>query len=338
MRIAIVGAGFVGQATGRGLSKHQNDIVFIDVDKQKIEDLRSDNFEAYTPDKYSKITTDITMFCVPTPPSEESKPDLSYLETAVSDFALRLRSHKKYHLVVIRSTVLPGTARNFVLPIIEKVSRKKAGRHFGLVFQPEYLREANANEDFERPWLILYGALDNKSAGFMKGLYKPLDAPVEQAESLESAEIQKYVHNIYNAVKVAFFNEMRIAIRDQGLDAERIFLDTAQSSEGMWNPIYGTRDYGPFDGSCLPKDTLAFLHWAEANGYDFSILRTVFDQNLKHQKLLGQNKKVRTNHLTKIKVNLSGTGRSRHAYGGSSTGLTSWNPPLADSSTGAKAE
>lgn len=216
-------------------------------------------------------------------------------------FGLRLANHNKYHVVVIRSTVPPGTTRGFVLPLIENVSGKKVGKDFGLVMQPEYLREATASEDFERPWFIFIGAYDKRSGDVVEKLYRPFDAPIERC-SIEEAEMQKYVHNVYNAVKIAFFNEMRIAIKNKGWDAEKIFLATAQSCEGIWNPIYGLRDYGPFDGSCLPKDTWALLEWGARNKLNLGILRAVIEENIKHEKLLGRNRTVREHHLSKIKV------------------------------------
>jgi len=300
MKIAVVGAGFVGEASGRGLSKHKNKVVFIDVDEAKVKAHKKSGFSAFTPDQYTKIDTDITMFCVPTP-TNGGGIKLDYLKHAVTDFAKRLAKHDGYHVAVVRSTVPPGTTRDLVLPLIEKYSKKKAGKDFGLVMQPEYLREATANQDFERPWFILIGELDKKSGAVLEKLYKPFDAPIEHC-SLEEAEIQKYIHNVYNAVKIAFFNEMRLAIKKKGWDQDKIFLATAESSEGIWNPIYGLRDHGPFDGSCLPKDTVALLEWGTKNGLDFGILKSVIKQNFYHEKVMGQNKKVRVNYLSKLGV------------------------------------
>lgn len=300
MKIAVVGGGFVGKATGSGLAKHGNEVTFIDVSDEKVKALREERFEAYTPEEYKQITTDITMFCVPTP-TKAGNIQLDYLKAAVTDFAERLKKHKKYHVAVIRSTVPPYTTRNFVLKTIEKVSGKKAGKDFGLCMQPEYLREKTANEDFARPWFILIGEYDENSGKTLEKLYKPFDAPIQRLK-LEEAEFQKYVHNVYNAVKIAFFNELRIAANKEGWDTEAIFRTTAESCEGIWNPLYGLRDYGPFDGSCLPKDTRALLEWADNRKHDFNILKTVIKENLRHEEVLGKNKKVRVNYLDNITV------------------------------------
>jgi len=298
VKVAVIGAGFVGEATGRGIAKHKNKVTFVDIDAKKVMLLRAEGFNAFMAHEYTEINTDVTMFCVPTP-TVARHVQLSIIRDAVAEFAKRLKKHDKYHVVVIRSTVPPHTTRDKILPLIESVSGKKVGKDFGLVMQPEYLREASASSDFERPWFILIGQYDKRSGDQIEKLYKPFNAPIERC-TLEEAEIQKYVHNVYNAVKIAFFNEMRIAIKQKGWDSEKIFHATAESSEGLWNPIYGLRDYGPFDGSCLPKDSRALLEWGEENGFNFAILRNVIKENTKHQRIIGQNKKVTINHINKV--------------------------------------
>lgn len=300
MKVTVIGSGFVGQATGLGLKKHGNEVVFLDVDTQKVEKLKGDGYEAYVPEDYQTLTTDISMFCVPTP-TKGGSIQLEYLKTAVEQFARRLKNSKAYHVVAVRSTVPPKTTRELVLPIIEKISGKKAGKDFGLCMQPEYLREATANEDFERPWFTLIGQFDERSGDVLDKLYRPFDAPIERC-SLEEAEFQKYVHNLFNAVKIAFFNEMRIIASSEQWSADMVFRATAESCEGLWNPLYGLRNFGPFDGACLPKDTRALLEWGEKHNYDLGILRAVIVENLRHEKLLGKNEKVRINYLSNIHV------------------------------------
>jgi UDPglucose 6-dehydrogenase len=300
MKIAVVGSGFVGQATGRGFAKHNHDVTFIDVDANRVEELRREGFDAHIADEYKEITTEVTMFCVPTP-TKGGKIQLNYLRAAIKSLAERLRDHHDYHVVVIRSTVPPKTTRELVLPFIEKISGKKAGKDFGLCMQPEYLREVTANEDFARPWFILIGQLDERSGDVLDKLYRNFDAPIERC-SLEEAEFQKYVHNVYNAVKIAFFNEMRLIAQSEDWDADAVFRATAESCEGIWNPMYGLRDFGPFDGSCLPKDTRALLQWGDDNGFDLGILRAIITENLKHEKHFGKNKTVRVNYLENISV------------------------------------
>lgn len=300
MKIAVVGSGFVGQATGRGLKQHGNKVTFVDVDESKVAQLRADGFDAHLADNYDQITTDVTMFCVPTP-TKGGSIQLDHLKAAVQSFAQRLTSHDKYHVAVIRSTVPPGATRTIVLPLIEQISGKQAGRDFGLVMQPEYLREVTANEDFARPWFVLIGEHDARAGAVIEKIYRSFDAPIQHC-SLDEAEFQKYVHNVYNAVKIAFFNEMRVVANQEGWDANKIFRATAESCEGVWNPMYGLRDFGPFDGSCLPKDTRALLEWGDNHGYSLEVLRSVVKENKKHELLLGKNNTVRVNYLADISV------------------------------------
>lgn len=300
MSIAVVGGGFVGKATGNGFKKHGHQVTFIDVNEQTVKKLQKEGFDAHLADDYKKITTDVTMFCVPTP-TKGGSIQLDHLKAAVEVFAERLKNHDKYHVAVVRSTVPPYTTRKTVLPLIEKISGKKAGKDFGLVMQPEYLREKTANEDFERPWFVLVGQYDEKSGDVLEKMYRSFDAPIERC-SLEEAEFQKYIHNVYNAVKIAFFNEMRLIAKNEDWNADKLFRATAESCEGIWNPLYGLRDFGPFDGSCLPKDTRALLQWGDSNGYKLGILRSVIQENFNHEKAMGKNKTVRVNYLENISV------------------------------------
>jgi UDPglucose 6-dehydrogenase len=300
MKIAVVGSGFVGRATGEGLRKHGHEVTFLEVDERKIQAAKKAGFDAFTPEEYPTITTDMTMFCVPTP-TKGSNIQLTYLRRAAMDFAERLKTHNKYHVVVVRSTVPPKTTRESVGRLIEEVSGKKIGDDFGLCMQPEYLREVTANEDYERPWFVLIGEYDTRSGNILEKVYKSFDAPIQRC-TLEEAEFQKYVHNVFNAAKIAFFNEMRIAARREGWDADKVFQATAESCEGIWNPMYGLRDYGPYDGSCLPKDTCALLEWGTKNGYKFGILKAIIEENFKHERLLGKNERVRVNYLADVAV------------------------------------
>jgi len=297
MKINIVGSGFVGAATGKGMVNHGHRVTFLDVDHNIVAMLDGEGYDARLAGDYHALTGEVTMFCVPTPPVN-GEIRLDALRAAVESFAELLHSHDDYHVVVVRSTVPPKTTRQIVLPLIEKVSGKTVGIDFGLVMQPEYLREATAEQDFARPWLITIGEFDKKSGDVVSKAYRGFDAPIIRT-SLEEAEFQKYVHNVYNAVKIAFFNEMRIVAQGEGWDATTIFQATAQSSEGMWNPIYGIRDHGPFDGSCLPKDSAALVEWGDRNGYSLEIVRTVIAENLMHERLLGRNSVVR-NHMLEV--------------------------------------
>lgn len=277
MKLHVIGAGFVGQATGKGFLGHGYEVTFIDIDATKVANLRAQGLNAMTPNDVQE-TAQISLLTVNTP-THEGKINLRYIQGAAQDLGRRLAKTKDYHVVVIRSTVIPGTTDDLI-SIIEQHSGKAAGKDFGVCMNPEFLREKNAVADFAHPWLIVIGEQDQRSGDALAKLYQDFDCPIHRVSILE-AEMQKYVHNLFNAVKISFFNEIRELTRAAGIDAEKIFPLVAKSAEGMWSPEYGTRDFGPFDGSCLPKDTQAFLAWAQSHGWNTPLLAAAIAFNKK---------------------------------------------------------
>ncbi len=278
--ICIIGPGIVGQATGKVFAARGYDVAFLGGNIEKIENLRADGYTAYERDDLMSggYNFDISILCVPTP-TKNGEIELSAMEAASIDLGKRIAKTKKYHLAVVKSTVVPGTTENLVIKTVEKYSGKKVGRDFGACMNPEYLREKTAYDDTFSPWIILIGEYDKKSGDLLSSVYEgKFNCPIYRCE-LREAEMQKYVHNLFNAAKITFYNEMRKIAGHVDVDADKIFKYTAISCEGMWNPKYGIANLGPFDGSCLPKDTEAFLEWAQAEELDVSFLRTVIDVN-----------------------------------------------------------
>jgi len=278
--VCIVGPGVVGQATGKVLVEKGLRVGFLGVRKEQIEDLRKQGYNAFTKeDIYNgSYDYDITMFTVPTP-TARGVIDLSILRQTSIDLGKRLKFIKKYHLVVVKSTVPPRTTEGLVTPLIERYSGKKVGKDFGACMNPEYLREKTAYGDTMNPWIILIGEYDKRSGDMLESVYKDkFSCPIYRC-TLKEAEMQKYVHNLFNAAKITYFNEMRQIAKHIGVDADKIFKYAVISCEGMWNPNYGIKNRGPFDGSCLPKDTQAFLHWAKVRKFDASLLKAIIDVN-----------------------------------------------------------
>ena len=283
-KICIIGAGFVGQATGKGFLSKGLDVTFLDVDSSKVNKLKEEDLDAYLLEELSngKFSFDISFITVPTP-TVQGKFNNEYLKAASEYLGEKIKYLNKYHLAVVKSTVLPGTTENLVIRTLEEVSGKKAGIDFGVCANPEYLREQRAFDDFVHAWLVVIGALDEKSAKILLDIYRDFDCP-KYVVSIKEAEIQKYAHNLFNAVKITFFNEIRSAARKLGIETEKVFRLVAESSEGMWNTIYGTHDMGPFDGNCLPKDTQAFLTWLKEQGIDAELLQAAIEVNSKIKK------------------------------------------------------
>ncbi len=277
IKLSIIGSGIVGQATGKGFIEKGFDVTFIDVNPSIIEKLNSQGCRAYLASDRENIPyTDISIFTVPTPTIGDEI-ELKFLKAAAKDLGKRIGKMKRDHLGVVRSTVGPGSTE-IMLKILEKYSGKKAGKDFGVCMNPEYLREVSALEDFANPWIVVIGEFDKRSGDLLEKVYKRFKAPIHRV-SLKEAEMQKYVHNLYNAYKITFFNEMRRIAQALKIDAENMFEMTVKSCEGIWNHSYGTRNFGPFSGSCLPKDTQAFLAWAQKKGYEADLLETTIEVN-----------------------------------------------------------
>lgn len=277
LKLSIIGSGVVGQATGKGFASKDFNINFIDVNPSIIDKLRDQGFTANLASDYDiPNNTDISIFTVPTP-TVDGEIQLNYLKLAAKSLAHRLAKMKNYHLAVVRSTVPPGTTEK-IIKILEKYSGKKAGRDFGVCMNPEYLREASAVEDFANPWIVVIGEFDKRSGDLLEKVYTKFKCPIHRV-SLKEAEMQKYVHNLYNAFKITFFNEMRRIAKAIKVDPDNLFELTVKSCEGIWNHKYGTRDFGPFSGACLPKDTQAFLAWAQKKGLEADLLETTIEVN-----------------------------------------------------------
>ncbi|MBI2011172.1 UDP-glucose/GDP-mannose dehydrogenase family protein [Candidatus Daviesbacteria bacterium] len=280
LKIAIIGSGVVGQATGKGFMSKGFEVTFIDVNPYIIEKLREEGYDAYlASDSLNALDTDISIFTVPTP-TVDGEINLKYLKAAAVDLGKRIANMKKYHLAVVRSTVVPGTTEGLVLKTLEKHSGKKVGKGFGLCMNPEYLREVSAVEDFANPWIVVIGNYDEKSGDLLERVYKRFNCPIYKVP-IKEAEMQKYVHNLYNACKITFFNEMREIAQSIKVDTENMFALVVKSCEGIWNGKYGTKNLGPFSGSCLPKDTQAFYAFAQSKGLEAELLETTISVNNK---------------------------------------------------------
>ena len=289
--ICIIGPGVVGQAQGKVFTKYGFKTVFLGGSEEKTRKLKKEGYKAFHRDELFNGTYnfDFSILTVPTP-TIDGKINLKALKSASIDLGKRLGSlkKKKYHVIVVKSTVPPGTTENVVIPAIEKYADVKVGKDFGVCMNPEYLREKTAFEDALNPWLIVIGQYDKKSGDHLALLYKQFKCPILRC-SIKEAEMQKYVHNLFNSTKISFFNEMREIAKGWKLNAEKIFKFTALSAEGMFHPNYGTKDLGPYQGSCLPKDTQAFLQWVKRNDFKAPLLEAVVKLN---------------NHLTKNNTHL----------------------------------
>jgi nucleotide sugar dehydrogenase len=303
-KILILGSGVVGEATGTVLAEHGFDITFADVNEDVVGRLRDKGHKALLVKDVARPDVDIYMVSVPTYPLDICKDSataakleqtmsplewcdigIDFAKSAADTLGQWLADARRYQVVTMRSAVLPGTMAELLIPIMEKRSGKKAGKDFGVCVNPEYLRERVSVEDIRKPWVTVVGGLDKRSGDAVAALYEWADCPLYRV-SIKEAEMQKFIHNLCNAAKISFFNEMRLVSERIGVDAEKIIPIVAKSAEALWNPEYGTKNYGPFGGKCLPKDTLAFLMWAKRSGMETRLMEGVLEVNQVFEKRL----------------------------------------------------
>jgi len=272
-RIAIIGSGFVGEQIGRGFISWGHDVIFYDiVDK---------NQPNFTKDINSTIeNSDISFICVPTPTTTRGI-DLSYMKETAKNIGNALALQQKYHVVVIKSTVVPTTTESILIPILENCSGKKAGK-FGVCMNPEFLTGIESSwtkdKEYKRGFLtedrIVIGEYDKKSGEVLEQLYKPLNKPIFRTD-LKTAEMIKYASNCMLAAKISYWNEICLICQKLGIDSQRV-ADIASIDPRIGK--YGTAHGKAFGGKCLPKDLKAFISFA--NKYHMAkLLKAVDDIN-----------------------------------------------------------
>ena len=292
MHIAVIGTGYVGIVTGACFAEFGVDVTCVDVDEGKIERLLNGVMPIYEPGleqlvaKNSqagrlRFTTDVRQaveqalvifLAVGTPPTDDGSPDLSFVEAAAASIADYMNGYK---VIVTKSTVPIGTGEHLRKLIAE---RKKTKATFGIVSNPEFLREGAAINDFMRPDRVVIGSADEEAVAIMKDLYRPLyliEAPFV-ITSLEAAELTKYAANAFLATKISFINEIANLCDKIGCDVH----DVARAI-GMDKRI-GSKFLHPgpgFGGSCFPKDTRALSKVARNYGCEASIVDAVIEVN-----------------------------------------------------------
>ncbi|MGC9444953.1 MAG: UDP-glucose dehydrogenase family protein [Candidatus Methanospirareceae archaeon] len=280
MNLSIIGAGYVGLVTGACFAKRGHQVICVDLDERKIDMINRGQSPLYEDglgeflstygDKIAATTdygsalanSDVTFICVGTPSADDGSIDLSSVRAAAEELGRSLKEKEGWHLVVVKSTVLPGTTQEVVLPLLERHSGKQAGIEFGLAMNPEFLREGVAINDFLNPDRIVIGFIDERSRDVLLELYEPFSCPIVET-SLSGAEMIKYASNAFLAAKISFINEL-------GNLCKRIDVDTYEVAEGMgYDKRIGRAflDSGiGWGGSCFPKDLHALITWARELG------------------------------------------------------------------------
>jgi len=293
MRISIVGSGYVGLVTGIGFAELGNEVIFVDIDKTKIESINSlkppiyeagleelmekNSGKFYATDDYLEAiaNSEITFICVGTPSRDDGSIDLRYIESASKEIGKALANKDDFHVVVVKSTVIPGTTEGVVKPIIEEKSGKRAFEDFGLAMNPEFLREGNAVEDFFNPDRIVVGVEDDRTRSILEELYSSFSCP-KMFTDIKTAEMIKYTANAFLATKISFANEIGNICKRLGIDVYEVFKGVGL--DHRINPAFFRAGIG-FGGSCFPKDVKALIRKAEELGEEPRILKAVIEVN-----------------------------------------------------------
>ncbi|NJE30174.1 UDP-glucose/GDP-mannose dehydrogenase family protein [Thermococcus sp. 18S1] len=293
MRISIIGSGYVGLVTGMGFVKLGNEVIFVDVDDNKIEMINNaqppiyeegleelmkefkGKYHATKNYREAILNSDVTFIAVGTPSREDSSIDLKYVETASRSIGEALKEKSDYHVVVVKSTVLPGTTEEIVKPILEEHSGKKAFEDFGLAMNPEFLREGVALKDFLNPDRIVIGVQDERTRQVLEGLYAPINAP-KLFTDIKTAEMIKYASNAFLATKISFANEIGNICKKLGIDSWKVFEGVGL--DHRISPHFFRTGIG-WGGSCFPKDTKALVRKAEELGEDPIIIKAAIEVN-----------------------------------------------------------
>lgn len=253
-------------------------MTFIDVLPQRIELLCSQGLDARDTLELKAEPPAFIFLTLPTP-NHGHRYDLSAFEAGTASVGRALADAAEKHTVVVRSTVPPGTTEGLVQPLLEAHAGLTAGEDFMLASNPEFLRAASAVEDFRYPWMTVIASRSVRTVERLRELLVPFGGEIRTFSNPAEAELIKCAHNIYNATKISFWNEMWLVSQNLGLDLDPIAQTVARSAEGSYNPLYGIRGGAPYGGVCLPKDTQGFLGLAESRGLEMPLLRAVVEVN-----------------------------------------------------------
>jgi len=295
MKVCVLGAGYVGLATGVMFGKLGHSVVCADIDPVRVKTVNGGKAPFYEPPLEKELaklvkagrlgaSTDIRgaaedarliFICVQTPSLPSGRIDIRPVKAASRSIAKVLGRTEDFKVVVMKSTVVPGTTDSVILPILERGSGKKAGKDFGLCMNPEFLQEGSALKDSMEPSRIVIGSLDKRSGDILAKVYSPIRADRIRTD-LGTAEMIKYASNSFLATKISYANEIANMCYRFGIDSE-----TVLRAAGM-DPRIGSLFLKPglgFGGSCLPKDVKALKDRARRDGYSSRLLNALLEIN-----------------------------------------------------------
>ena len=297
MRVSVFGLGYVGSVSAANFAADGHEVVGVDVHPEKVrainegrspivepglgelleEGRNTGRLRATTNTEEAVRDTDLSLICVGTPSRKNGSLDLSYLVRVAEQIGDAIKNKESYHVVVVRSTVLPGTTHGQVIPALEARSGKKYGEGFGVSVNPEFLREGTALKDFRQPPLTLVGHNHAADAAPTKALYQSIDAPL-YSTSIRVAEMMKYTSNTWHAVKVVFANEIGNLCKRMGVDSHEVMDIFCKDDKLNLSPYYLKPGFA-FGGSCLPKDVRALQYRAKEVDLEMPMINAVLNSN-----------------------------------------------------------
>jgi GDP-mannose 6-dehydrogenase len=297
MRVSVFGLGYVGCVSAAAFAADGHSVIGVDVNPDKVGAVNAghspivepgldDLLAQATADGRLRATTDtaaairdteVSLLCVGTPSRRNGSLDLTYLERVCEQIGRELATASHYHVVVVRSTVLPGTTHQVVIPTLERESGKKYGDGFGVSVNPEFLREGTALKDFRKPPLTLVGHNHAADASGTIALYQAIDAPLVST-SIRVAEMMKYTSNTWHALKVCFANEIGNLCKRLDVDSHEV-MDIFCRDEKLNLSSYYLKPGFAFGGSCLPKDVRALQYRAKEVDVDLPMISQILPSN-----------------------------------------------------------
>lgn len=300
MKLSVFGIGYVGCVSAACFAKAGHEVIGVDPNSTKVDMINrgespiieqgiSELIKHVVEAKHLRATADskeavhgseISLVCVGTPSNSNGSLDLRYVKSVCKEIGSALESKESGHVVVIRSTMLPGTVEEVVIPTLEVYSGKKVGRDFQVCINPEFLREGTSIKDFYSPPFTLIGADDEQVAMQVRRLYAGVDAPL-YTTSLKAAEMVKYACNCFHGLKVTFANEIGNICKALGIDSHQVMEVFCEDRKLNLSPYYLKPGFA-FGGSCLPKDLRAIGYKAKELDVTVPVLSAILTSN-QHQ-------------------------------------------------------
>ena len=300
MRVVVVGLGYVGSVCSACLASRGHTVVGVDTSAFKVEQIsagRSPIVEAGLAELIAEASAggrltattriaeampgaEIVLVCVGTPSDEDGGLDLSHVRRALTEVGAALEGAQGFTTVVMRSTMLPGSVEGDLVPALERASGGRAGRDFGVAYNPEFLREGSAIADFFGAGYTVVGASDTRSADALRRLYDGIGGELV-VTAIRTAEMLKYVNNAYHALKVSFANEVGRICKREGIDSHEVMALFCRDTRLNLGPNYLQPGFA-FGGSCLPKDLRALNQRARRHDLDLPVISSILRSNDRH--------------------------------------------------------